>query len=489
MKRATYEVNLAQIVLQTSGRPDSNRGPRPPKGRALPGCATPRPGQSRGGRGRSGDGPERAARAHPLAFGPMADVRPIHALHYDLDEGRLAGRGGGAALRRDRRGRAGAPAGPLPLQRGCDRPAEAVRPRRPRQRPEGDPYEEAARKIDAWREEGVLVADAEPAIWAMTQDYTAPDGAPTPATASSPGCGWRTTRPAPSARTSAPTPGRCSTGCELTRATLHNLSPIFSLSTVDPWPLVEPALGPEPWGEATDPDGTVNRRLAGRRPGGRWRRVTERARRRPAADRRRPPPLRDRPRLPRRGRRRGPAELHADGAHRPRRPGPHRLPHPPAALRLRRGSRAPDGGSAPGCASCSRSRRSRASEIDPAGERGRRRLRPLRLLPQAGLPAAPQGHRGARPAPRGQARGLPPPRLGDPRDARAQGPGRDERPRHRRAPRARIRQERPGGAGDGRRGALRRRLHPAPGPGRAGEGGGRDRARTCRRSRPTSSPR
>src|SRR5919107_3370047 len=25
-----------------SGRPDSNRGPRPPKGRALPGCATPR---------------------------------------------------------------------------------------------------------------------------------------------------------------------------------------------------------------------------------------------------------------------------------------------------------------------------------------------------------------------------------------------------------------------------------------------------------------
>src|SRR3954453_20245144 len=25
-----------------SGRPDLNRGPRPPKGRALPGCATPR---------------------------------------------------------------------------------------------------------------------------------------------------------------------------------------------------------------------------------------------------------------------------------------------------------------------------------------------------------------------------------------------------------------------------------------------------------------
>src|SRR3954466_13564763 len=29
-----------------SGRPDSNRGPRPPKGRALPGCATPRGAES-----------------------------------------------------------------------------------------------------------------------------------------------------------------------------------------------------------------------------------------------------------------------------------------------------------------------------------------------------------------------------------------------------------------------------------------------------------
>ena len=31
-----------------------------------------------------------------------------------------------------------------------------------------------------------------------------------------------------------------------------NLSPIFSLATADPWPLVEPALAPEPWGEVTD---------------------------------------------------------------------------------------------------------------------------------------------------------------------------------------------------------------------------------------------
>jgi uncharacterized protein (DUF1015 family) len=54
-------------------------------------------------------------------------------------------------------------------------------------------------------------------------------------------------------------PGPLQDRLELTRATRLNLSPIFSLSTEDPWPLVEPALSPEPWGEVTDDDGTVNR--------------------------------------------------------------------------------------------------------------------------------------------------------------------------------------------------------------------------------------
>ena len=45
---------------------------------------------------------------------------------------------------------------------------------------------------------------------------------------------------------------------DLTRATKHNLSPIFSLHPGDAWGLLEPALG-QPWGEATDSDGTVNR--------------------------------------------------------------------------------------------------------------------------------------------------------------------------------------------------------------------------------------
>jgi uncharacterized protein (DUF1015 family) len=54
-------------------------------------------------------------------------------------------------------------------------------------------------------------------------------------------------------------PGPLLDRLELTRATGYNLSPIFSLSTEDAWPLVEPALAGDPWGEATDEGGTVNR--------------------------------------------------------------------------------------------------------------------------------------------------------------------------------------------------------------------------------------
>ena len=44
------------------------------------------------------------------------------------------------------------------------------------------------------------------------------------------------------------------------RATRCNLSPIFSLSTIDPWPAVAKEIGhDDPWGEATDAGGTVTR--------------------------------------------------------------------------------------------------------------------------------------------------------------------------------------------------------------------------------------
>ena len=189
----------------------------------------------------------------------MADVRPFNALHYDLDKvGSLDAVAAppydviDAAGRARLLGRSPYNAVAIDLPKPFD-PAD------PASRPDGDPYEEAARTIDAWRAEGVLVADSEPSIWAMTQDYTAPDGN----SYSRHGIlarvrveDYETGTVRPHERTH---PGPLLDRLELTRATLHNLSPIFSLSTEDAWPLVEPALGAEPWGVATDEDGTVNR--------------------------------------------------------------------------------------------------------------------------------------------------------------------------------------------------------------------------------------
>ncbi len=195
----------------------------------------------------------------------MADVQPLKALHYEL--GKVGGLGAVASPPYDvidaaeraallRRSPYNAVAIDLPVP---------FDPADPASRPIGDPYEDAARLIDAWRSEGVLIADSEDAVWALSQDYTAPDGT------SHTRHGvlvrvrvedYETGTVRPHERTH---PGPLRDRLELTRATRLNLSPIFSLSTVDPWPLVEPALSTEPWGEVTDADGTVNRvwRVAG----------------------------------------------------------------------------------------------------------------------------------------------------------------------------------------------------------------------------------
>ena len=129
------------------------------------------------------------------------------------------------------------------------------------------PTQKAAETIEAWREAGALVDDPEPAIWALTQDYTAPDGS----THTRHGIlarvrveDYETGKVRPHERT---LPGPKKDRLDLTRATRHNLSPIFSLSTEDAWPLVEPAIQGEPWGEVTDDDRHRQPRLAGRRPG------------------------------------------------------------------------------------------------------------------------------------------------------------------------------------------------------------------------------
>ena len=195
----------------------------------------------------------------------MADVQPLKAVHYDL--AKVGGLGAVASP-------------PYDVIDAAERAALLARspynavavdlpvpfdPADPASRPVGDPYEDAARLIDAWRSEGVLIADSEEAVWALSQDYTAPDGT----THTRHGVlarvrveDYETGTVRPHERTH---PGPLRDRLELTRATRLNLSPIFSLSTVDPWPLVAAALSDEPWGEVTDADGTVNRvwRVAG----------------------------------------------------------------------------------------------------------------------------------------------------------------------------------------------------------------------------------
>ncbi len=131
-----------------------------------------------------------------------------------------------------------------------------------------DPYAYAAQSIEAWKQAGALVQDLDETIWAMEQEYTGPDGS------SHTRHGilarvrvedFSTGQVLPHERT---LPGPKQDRLELMRATRCNLSPIFSLSTRDPWPLVARQTEIEdPLGEATDAVGTVARIWKVRDPG------------------------------------------------------------------------------------------------------------------------------------------------------------------------------------------------------------------------------
>ena len=178
----------------------------------------------------------------------MAEVSPIRALHYDLDKvGGLANVVAPPYDVIDEAQRAELQARSPRNVVALDLPREDG----------GDPYEHAAELLDEWKDEGVLVQDSEPALWAIEQEYTGPDGA-------------RLTRRGflggvrlepygngirPHERTQ---PGPKEDRLRLTRATRHNLSPIFALHPGDAWQHLGPALG-EPWAEVTDDDGTTHR--------------------------------------------------------------------------------------------------------------------------------------------------------------------------------------------------------------------------------------
>jgi uncharacterized protein (DUF1015 family) len=181
----------------------------------------------------------------------MADVRPLQALHYNLSAVRSLADVTSppydvidAGLRAELLARS---------------PLNVVEIDLPEAAAGGDPYEHAAETLEAWTLQGVLAADREPAIWPLTQDYRGPDGSPRTrhgflarvrVTDYGPGL------VRPHERTQ---PGPKEDRLRLTEATRHNLSPIFALHPGDSWRHIESHLGAGPWGEVTDPDGTVHR--------------------------------------------------------------------------------------------------------------------------------------------------------------------------------------------------------------------------------------
>ena len=181
----------------------------------------------------------------------MADVRPLTALHYNLAS--VGSLGDVVAPPYDVIDSA-------QRERLLERsPVNVVEIDLPQAGEGSDPYTHAADTIEAWRMQGVLSEDREPALWALTQDYTAPDGTKMKRHAilarvlvEDYGAG----RIRAHERTQ---PGPKQDRLDLTRATRHNLSPIFSLTTRDAWPLVEPGISGDPWSEVTDDDGTVHR--------------------------------------------------------------------------------------------------------------------------------------------------------------------------------------------------------------------------------------
>lgn len=126
----------------------------------------------------------------------------------------------------------------------------------------GDPYLHAETTLQAWRQQGIVVQDREPALWALTQEFVGPDGerrtrrgffARVRIEEYGPG------RIRPHERTH---PGPKEDRLALTRATRTNLSPIFCLFA-DPleaaWSAIEPSTTGEPFGGLSDDDGTEHR--------------------------------------------------------------------------------------------------------------------------------------------------------------------------------------------------------------------------------------
>jgi len=192
----------------------------------------------------------------------MAQIEPLRALHYDLEKvGPLSAVVAppydviDAAQREELMGRSpyNVVAVDLPQGEPGESGGQAGR----------DPYQYAGEQFENWQMQNAVIRDSEPAIWAHTQRYTGPDGVQQ--TRRGFFCRVRIEEYGPGGvrpheRTH---PGPREDRLRLTRATRANMSPIFSLYS-DPeraaWAALEPATQEgEPWGEATDEQGTVHK--------------------------------------------------------------------------------------------------------------------------------------------------------------------------------------------------------------------------------------
>ena len=181
----------------------------------------------------------------------MTEVKPIQAVHYDLDRvGSLVKVTSPPYDVIDTEMR---------LRLLDKSPYNVVRIDLPKGE---DRYRIAGQTYGDWKRDGILGEDEAASFWAVTQEYRAPDGsdyirhglfARVRVTEYGEG------RIRPHERTHA---GPKRDRLELTRATKANLSPIFSLYS-DPagdiWRQAEPVTANEPWSVVTDGDGTINR--------------------------------------------------------------------------------------------------------------------------------------------------------------------------------------------------------------------------------------
>ncbi len=181
----------------------------------------------------------------------MAEIKPLRALHYNL--GAIPSLADVVAP----------PYDVIDAQRRAEllarSPFNVVEIDLPEAPDGGDRYEHADETIEEWTLQGILTSDREPALWAIAQEYDAPDGSRQ--TRRGMLCRVRVTPYGPGLvrpheRTQ---PGPKQDRLSLTEATRHNLSPIFSLHEGDAWRHIEGFTRGEPWAEVTDDDGTTHR--------------------------------------------------------------------------------------------------------------------------------------------------------------------------------------------------------------------------------------